>query len=148
MKPHIANAVEDPFTRQKELTTPKESYRIDLKPENVEIIKKAMMETNKSGTSASSFRTAAYSSGGKTGTAQVFSLNSKTYKHSSTPEFLRDHALFIAYAPNDKPKIAIAMIVENAGFGSTQAAPIARKALDYYIDGKWPKEIPEWKRVP
>ncbi len=148
MKPHIAKAIEDPFTRQKELTTPKESYRINLKPENVEIIKKAMMETNKSGTSASSFRNAAYSSGGKTGTAQVFSLNAKTYNHASTPEFLRDHALFVAYAPSDKPKIAIAMIVENAGFGSTHAAPIARKALDYYIDGKWPKEIPEWKRVP
>jgi penicillin-binding protein 2 len=54
----------------------------------------------------------------------------------------------VAYAPNDKPKIAIAMIVENAGFGAQHAAPIARKALDYYIDGKWPKEIPEWKRVP
>jgi penicillin-binding protein 2 len=75
-------------------------------------------------------------------------LNSKTYHHASTPEFLRDHALFVTYAPNDKPKIAIAMIVENAGFGAQHAAPIARKALDYYIDGKWPKEIPEWKRVP
>ena len=148
MKPHIAKAIEDPFTRQKELTTPKESYRIDLKPENIELIKKAMVEVNKSGTSASSFRNATYSAGGKTGTAQVFSLNSKTYHHASTPEFLRDHALFVTYAPNDKPKIAIAMIVENAGFGAQHAAPIARKALDYYIDGKWPKEIPEWKRVP
>ena len=148
MKPHIAKAIEDPFTRQKELTTPKESYRIDLKPENVEIIKKAMVEVNKSGTSASSFRNAPFVAGGKTGTAQVFSLNSKTYNHATTPEFLRDHALFVAYAPNDKPKIAIAMIVENSGFGAQHAAPIARKALDYYIDGKWPKEIPEWKRVP
>jgi len=148
MKPHIAKAIEDPFTRQRELTTPKESYRINLKPENVEVIKKAMVEVNKSGTSASSFRNATYTVGGKTGTAQVFSLNSKTYHHGSTPEFLRDHALYIAYAPNDKPKIVIAMIVENSGFGAQHAAPIARKALDYYIEGKWPKEIPEWKRVP
>jgi len=148
MKPHLAKAIEDPFTRQKELTTPKESYRIDLKPENIEIIKKAMVEVNRSGTSASSFRNAGFIAGGKTGTAQVFSLNSKIYNHATTPEFLRDHALYVAYAPNDKPKIAIALIVENSGFGAQHAAPIARKALDYYIDGKWPKEIPEWKRVP
>jgi penicillin-binding protein 2 len=42
----------------------------------------------------------------------------------------------------------IALIVENAGFGAQHAAPIARRALDYYINGKWPKEIPEWKRAP
>ena len=55
-----------------------------------------------------------------------------------TPERLRDNALFTAFAPADKPRIAIAMVVENAGFGSTGAAPIARKALDYYLLGKRP----------
>jgi penicillin-binding protein 2 len=75
-------------------------------------------------------------------------LNSKEYNHSSTAEFLRDHALYIAFAPAEKPTIVIAMVVENAGFGAQHAAPIARKALDFYIDGKWPKEVPEWKRAP
>jgi penicillin-binding protein 2 len=148
MKPHLVKAIEDPFTRNRVLTTPKESYRIDLKPENIEFIKKAMVEVNVSGTSTAAFKGAGYITGGKTGTAQVFSLNSKEYKHSSTAEFLRDHALYIAFAPADKPTIVIAMVVENAGFGAQWAAPITRKALDYYIEGKWPKEIPEWKRAP
>jgi penicillin-binding protein 2 len=148
MKPHLVKAIEDPFTRNRVLTTPKESYRIDLKSENIEFIKKAMVEVNVSGTSAAAFKGAGYVAGGKTGTAQVFSLNSKEYKHGSTAEFLRDHALYIAFAPADKPTIVIAMVVENAGFGAQWAAPIARKALDYYIEGKWPKETPEWKRAP
>ena len=148
MKPHLVKAIEDPFTRNRVLTTPKESYRIDLNQENIEVIKKAMVEVNTSGTSAAAFKGTGYQVGGKTGTAQVFSLNSKEYKHSATAEFLRDHALYIAFAPADKPTIVIAMVVENAGFGAQYAAPIARKALDYYIEGKWPKEIPEWKRAP
>ncbi len=148
MKPHLVKAIEDPFTRKRVLTTPKESYRIDLNPENIALIKKAMVEVNISGTSTAAFKGTGYVAGGKTGTSQVFSLNSKEYKHSSTAEFLRDHALYIAFAPADKPTIVIAMVVENAGFGAQWAAPIARKALDYYIEGKWPKEIPEWKRAP
>lgn len=148
MKPHLVKAIENPFTRNRVLTTPKESYRIDLNPENIAIIKKAMVEVNVSGTSTVAFKGAGYVTGGKTGTSQVFSLNSKEYKHSSTADFLRDHALYIAFAPADKPTIVLAMVVENAGFGAQWAAPIARKALDYYIEGKWPKEIPEWKRAP
>ena len=148
MKPHLVKAIEDPFTRNIALTTPKESYRIDLNADNIEIIKKAMLEVNVSGTSASVFKGTGYPVGGKTGTAQVFSLNSKEYSHSATAEFLRDHALYVAFAPVDKPTIAIAMVVENAGFGAQHAAPIARKALDFYLEGKWPKEIPEWTRAP
>ncbi|SNX27731.1 penicillin-binding protein 2 [Polynucleobacter meluiroseus] len=148
MKPHLVKAIEDPFTRQKQLTTPKESYRINLNSENIEVIKKAMVEVNISGTSAAAFKDTGYRAGGKTGTAQVFSLNSKDYKHGATAEFLRDHALYIAFAPADKPTIVLAMVVENAGFGAQYAAPIARKALDYYLEGKWPAEVPEWKRAP
>ena len=70
------------------------------------------------------------------------------FRSGATAEFLRDHALYIVFAPADKPKIAIGMIVENAGFGAVNAAPIARRALDYYLEGKWPKEIPEWKNAP
>jgi penicillin-binding protein 2 len=148
MKPHLVKAVEDPFTRQQKLTNPKESYRLNFKPENIEIIKKSMVAVNQVGTSAKSFKDAPYTNAGKTGTSQVFSLNAKEYNHTTTPEFLRDHALFVAFAPAEKPTIVIALIVENAGFGAQHAAPIARRALDYYINGKWPKEIPEWKRAP
>lgn len=148
MKPHLVKAIEDPFTRQQNLTTPTETYRLNLKPENIDVIKKSMVATNQQGTSAKSFKDAPYTSGGKTGTSQVFSLNSKEYNHASTPEFLRDHALFVAFAPAEKPTIVIALIVENAGFGGQYAAPIARKALDFYINGVWPKEVPEWKRAP
>lgn len=148
MKPHLVKAVEDPFTRQQKLTTPKESYRLNFKPENIDVIKKSMVAVNQVGTSAKSFKDAPYTNAGKTGTSQVFSLNSKEYNHATTPEFLRDHALFVAFAPAEKPTIVIALIVENAGFGAQYAAPIARKALDFYINGKWPKEIPEWKRAP
>lgn len=148
MKPHLVKAVEDPFTRKRTLTTPKESYRINFNQENIEVIKKAMVEVNNSGTSATAFKGTSYTVGGKTGTSQVFSLNSKEYNHSSTAEFLRDHALYVAFAPAEKPTIVIALVVENAGFGAQYAAPIARKALDFYIEGKWPKEVPEWKRAP
>ena len=79
---------------------------------------------------------------GKTGTAENFA------KIGGVRTKLEDHSIFVAFAPKENPKIAIAVFVENAGFGAQHAAPIARKALDFYLEGKWPKEIPEWKRAP
>ena len=64
------------------------------------------------------------------------------YDASKITERLRDHSLYIAFAPADKPKIALAVIVENAGFGAAAAAPIARMAIDYYLTGKRPDEPP------
>jgi penicillin-binding protein 2 len=63
-------------------------------------------------------------------------LKGGKYNAHAIAERLRDNALFTAFAPADKPRIAIAMVVENAGFGATYAAPIVRKALDYYLLGK------------
>ena len=57
---------------------------------------------------------------------------------SRVQERHRDHALFVAYAPADKPTIALAVIVENGGFGAKAAAPIARQVFDYYLLGKTP----------
>ncbi len=74
-------------------------------------------------------------SGGKTGTAQVYSLKGEKYSEHKVDERLRDHAWFMAYAPADKPKIAVAVLVENGGFGAQAAAPIARKVFDYYLLG-------------
>jgi penicillin-binding protein 2 len=92
------------------------------------------------GTGARAFNGAPYKTGGKTGTAQVYTVaqNAK-YNAKITPERMRDHAWFIAFAPAEAPKIAVAVLVENAGFGAGNAAPIARKVLDTYLlgaDGK------------
>ena len=70
----------------------------------------------------------------------LFRSRSVKYDASKIAERLRDHSLYIAFAPADKPKIALAVIVENAGFGAAAAAPIARQAIDYYLLGKRPDE--------
>jgi len=92
------------------------------------------------GTAHVAFKGAAYTAGGKTGTAQVYTVaqNAK-YNAKITPERLRDHAWFIAFAPAEAPRIAVAVLVENGGFGAGNAAPVARKMLDAYLlgsDGK------------
>ena len=77
---------------------------------------------------------AAYRFAGKTGTAQIFGIgDDEKYEKDKIPEHLRDHALFIGFAPVKEPKIALAIIVENGGGGSSTAAPIARKLLDHYL---------------
>ncbi|MFN5354794.1 MAG: penicillin-binding protein 2 [Burkholderiaceae bacterium] len=141
MKPHLVKTIEDPNSKARKLTVPKESYRIPLRQENIDFVKSAMIGVTKEGTSARSFATAPYTSGGKTGTAQAAAM-SKTVKYdaSKIAERLRDHSLYVAFAPADKPKIALAVIVENAGFGAAAAAPIARLAIDYYLLGKRPDE--------
>ncbi|MBC3862735.1 penicillin-binding protein 2 [Undibacterium jejuense] len=143
MKPHLVKMTEDPKTRQKTLTVPKESYRIPLKQENIDFIKHAMVgvTTVAGGTGYMKFHDAEYISGGKTGTAQVVGIKKgEKYNAKTTAERQRDNALYIAFAPADKPRIALAMVVENVGFGSEFAAPIARKALDYYLLGKRPSD--------
>lgn len=76
-----------------------------------------------------------YKIAGKTGTAQVFGIaQDEEYDAENVAEKLRDHALFVAYAPAEKPRIAVAVIVENGGSGSAVAAPIARKVMDAYLD--------------
>lgn len=142
MKPHLVKIIEDGGTRARTQTVPKESYRIPLKPENIEIIKHGMIGVPKEGTSAGVFRNAGYVSAGKTGTAQVIAIKkNEKYDAKKIAEFHRDHSLYIAFAPADKPKIAIAIIVENGGFGSVAAAPIVRQALDYYLLGKKPESM-------
>jgi penicillin-binding protein 2 len=142
MKPHLVKSIENPVTRARQLTVAKESGRIPLKQENIDIIKRAMVgvTSDVSGTGFQVFRNAQYTVGGKTGTAQVVGLKGAKYNANATPERLRDNALFIAFAPADHPRIALALVVENAGWGAAIAAPIAKKALDYYLLGKRPGE--------
>ena len=153
MKPHLVKMVEDSRTGVTTPTVPKESYRINLKPENLAVIRNAMVGVAREGTSAAAFVNAGYVSGGKTGTAQLFQIKqNEKYSAGRTHERLRDHAWYIAYAPEEQPKIALAVLVENGGFGAQAAAPIARRVLDYYLLGKLPPEAksadPRARAVP
>jgi penicillin-binding protein 2 len=140
-KPHIVNHVENIQTKAKTVIEPSPTRDLQLKPEHLEAVKQAMIAVNKEGTGSRAFIDAPYSSAGKTGTAQVIAIKQDSkYIESQVAERHRDHALFIAYAPTEKPKIALAVIVENAGFGARAAAPIARLVLDYYLLGKLPKQ--------
>ena len=86
------------------------------------------------GTARRSTQGATYESAGKTGTAQVVGMaQNETYRAEDLPEEFRDHALFIAFAPLDAPRIALAIIVENGGSGSGTAAPIARRLFDHFL---------------
>ncbi len=140
MKPHLVKIIEDGATRQRTLTVPKETRRIPLKQENVDFIKHTMVGVTQEsyGTGHRAFAGAGYISAGKTGTAQVIGLKGQKYNANAIDERHRDNALYVAFAPADNPKIALALIVENVGFGASYAAPIARKALDYYLLGKRP----------
>jgi penicillin-binding protein 2 len=143
MKPHLVKIIEDGATKARTLTVPKESARIPLKQENIDFIKRAMVgvTTEAGGTGRIAFANAGYIAAGKTGTAQVVGLKrGEKYNAKLISERLRDNALFIAFAPADKPRIAIAMVAENAGFGAGVAAPIVRKAIDYYLLGKRPTD--------
>jgi len=139
MKPHLVKSIEDPRTGELRLTVPKESYRIDVKAEHMKFVRDAMVDVNISGTGRLAFQGAPYKVGGKTGTAQVIGIKQgEKYNESRVSERHRDHSLFIAFAPADDPKIALAVLVENGGFGARAAAPIARQVIDYHLLGKVP----------
>ena len=137
-RPHLVRHISDTKTGEQRIIEPQPLRDLQLKPQNIEAIRRAMVGVNKEGTGARAFAGALYESAGKTGTAQVYSLKGADYKSHSIKQELRDHALFIAYAPADKPKIALAVLVENGGFGAQSAAPIARMVMDYYLLGKLP----------
>lgn len=151
MKPHLVKSIEDAKSGEKRLTVPKESYRIQLKPEHLKVVRDAMVDVNISGTGRAAFVGAPYKVGGKTGTAQVIGIKqNEKYDAKKVDERHRDHSLFIAFAPAENPRIAVALLVENGGFGSTAAAPIARQAFDYYLLGKVPvaPALPKEEKLP
>ncbi len=148
-RPHIVNYVEDIVTRNRSVVEPQPLRTVDVKPEHLQVVKDALIGVNKEGTGARAFAGAPYTSAGKTGTAQVIAIKQgEKYVESRVAERHRDHALFIAYAPADKPKIAVAVLVENAGFGARAAAPIARAVFDYYLLGKQPIPLKPGKDDP
>ncbi len=139
MKPHLVKQVIDVMTKAPTNTLHEVVGEVVAKPANIAVIQQAMAGVNIEGTSASSFRGAPYTSGGKTGTAQVVGIKAnEKYNAATIGERNRDHALFSAFAPLENPKIALAIIVENAGFGSQNSAPIARRVFDYWLMGQYP----------
>jgi penicillin-binding protein 2 len=140
-KPHLVKVIENFETRAQRRQIGEALPPLDWKPENVAVVRKAMYGVTQEGTSRTSFINAPYQSGGKTGTAQVIGIKAgEKYNAKNIDERHRDHALYTAFAPVDEPKIALALVVENAGFGAGAAAPIARRVLDYVLLGQYPSE--------
>ncbi|MGL5003972.1 MAG: penicillin-binding protein 2, partial [Casimicrobium sp.] len=133
-KPHLVKRIQDVKTGESRLTQPSPAYTIPLKDAHLDAVKEGLQGVVLEGTAAAVFKNAKYTSGGKTGTAQVFGLKGGTYVESEVAERLRDHAWYMAYAPLEKPQIALAVFVENGGFGAKAAAPIARKVMDAFFD--------------
>ena len=139
-RPHLIAYVDDPRTGEQRPVEPELVHKVPVRHDYLEFVKRAMAGVNKEGTAARSFASAPYTSGGKTGTAQLVGIRqNEKYDESKVAERLRDHSLFIAFAPLENPKIALSVVVENGGFGARTAAPIARTVLDYYLLGKLPQ---------
>lgn len=137
-RPRLIKSLVDATSNVRRDVAPIVDAKLSLNAENLAIIKDALVGVSKEGTSARVFANAGYMSAGKTGTAQVFGLKGEKYVESRVAERLRDHSWYVAYAPADAPTIALALIVENGGFGATAAAPIARIAFDYHLLKKTP----------
>ena len=133
-RPHIVNWLENPTQKRAEPVVSSPEYKIEMSQADINVVKRALAEVPTHGTARRVFQGANYESAGKTGTAQVFSLRGATYNARNLDKRLHDHALYMGFAPVDEPKIALAVIVENGGWGSTVAAPIARKVFDYWLD--------------
>lgn len=132
-RPHVVKYVIDSQTGERRAVEPEPIRQIPLQAAHLKAVLDGMVDVNKTGTGKSVFKDAPYSVGGKTGTAQVYSLRGQRYDKDKVRERLRDHSWFIAYAPAENPQIALAVLVENGGFGAKSAAPIARQVLDYYL---------------
>ena len=139
--PQLVLATQDTSSQRSVPVAPQPAANLGFKPEHLDTIRRAMVGVTQDGTSRRVFAGAGYLSGGKTGTAQAVSLGrNEKYNASRMEERQRDHALYIAFAPAEDPKMAIAVIVENAGFGSVSAAPMARRAFDYWLLGQYPND--------
>ncbi|BDE69266.1 penicillin-binding protein 2 [Delftia sp. WSY_4] len=138
-RPHLAVGRVDAVTQQFSAINKDPGTSMGYKPENVEAVRAAVAAVTVEGTSRGIFGNAPYTSTGKTGTAQAVGVRqNEKYNAARLSEFQRDHSLYIAYAPADNPTIAVAAIVENAGFGAAAAAPLARRVFDYWLLGRYP----------
>jgi len=140
IEPRLVQAVRDPLSHVWQPQPGAARGQLAIDPANLEVVRAGMMDVMRpGGTAAAAAAGAPYTIAGKTGTAQVVGIKQGArYDASRLARQYRDHALFIAYAPADAPKIAIAVMVENGGHGGSTAAPIARAMFDYYLTGKRP----------
>jgi penicillin-binding protein 2 len=142
-RPHLLKEVQNSRTSEKQALATTLESNLNLNSEHLALVKSAMVAvTQPGGTAAKAGAGAPYTFAGKTGTAQVIGIKQgEKYIESKIQERHRDHAWFMAFAPSDQPKIALAVLVENGGHGSSTAAPIARKVLDYFLLGKMPQPL-------
>ena len=139
--PHLMRAIRDSRNSTAQTMSSVTPRDLNLNQKNVDHIIEAMVGVTQEGTSRLSFANAPYLSAGKTGTAQAVTIGqNEKYDAKKLAEYERDHALYIAFAPTDAPEIALAIVVENAGFGSAHAAPIARRVFDYVLLGQYHSE--------
>lgn len=127
-------------TQQTSLLAPLQQIVAVVNPNNWAIAREAMYRTvhQEGGTARGAFLGASYTAGGKTGTAQVINMAAgQKYNANAINERHRDNALFVGYAPHDKPEIVVSVIVENAGGGGSNAAPVARQLMDYYFSPQY-----------
>jgi len=140
-KPRLVREIEDVISGERKLMANDALEPLPYKPADVAVIRSALQGVAREGTSRVSFAGAGYVSGGKTGTAQAVGARAnEKYNAAKLDEHKRDHALYVAAAPIDAPTVALAVIVENAGWGSDSAAPIARRVFDYLLLGQYPSE--------
>ncbi|MGE8396894.1 MAG: penicillin-binding transpeptidase domain-containing protein, partial [Comamonas sp.] len=140
-RPHLGKGTVDVMTRQYQPLYKEAGKDMGYKKEHIEAVRSAVAAVTVEGTSRGVFGGAPYTSAGKTGTAQAVTVGQKEkYNAAKLTEYQRDHSLYIAYAPAENPRIALAVIVENAGFGAAAAAPIARRAFDYWLLDRYPSE--------
>ncbi|WP_032094020.1 penicillin-binding protein 2 [Necropsobacter rosorum] len=139
--PHLMKSVEGSTTEvyqdpllYDDITEPKALYWDLAKRGMYNVVNAA------NGTARKAFAGTNYHVAGKSGTAQVFSLKeNQTYNAGSLVKELHDHAWFIGYAPYEEPKIVVAVILENAGGGGSNAGPVVRRIMDYYLNIRWPQ---------
>ncbi|MEE8427388.1 MAG: penicillin-binding protein 2 [Woeseiaceae bacterium] len=136
-RPRMVAAYENTLTGKRTMTAPERLADVGIDNDlHWDAVIGAMHDVMQSprGTARAAGSNAAYQMAGKSGTAQVFSISQdEEYNEEEVPERLRDHALFLAFAPLDDPKIAVAVVVENGSSGSRVAAPIARAIIDEYL---------------
>jgi penicillin-binding protein 2 len=135
--PRLLIGTEDPLTRQVQHLEPKPLPGVaEQNPEHWQIVHDAMVgvTADPRGSARAPMQGTTYTVAGKTGTAQVINIaQDEKYREEDVDERLRDHGLFVAYAPGDAPTIAVGVVVENGGGGARAAAPVARKILDAYF---------------
>ena len=129
IQPYLFQQNISPKYMKKELENIKENKNLSLVKEGMSLV------TKEGGTAAFIGRTTDYNVSAKTGTAQVFGLKEgQVYNEATLPDRLKDHALFIAFAPSENPELVIAIVIENGGHGGSTAGPIAKKVFDAYIN--------------